>query len=76
MGIAREDQARVFERFYKTDRARASGGAGLGLAIAKHTVQAMGGRIWAESEEGRGSTFFIALPAPAEGEVQRPTPPS
>ena len=62
MGIARADQARVFERFYKTDRARASGGSGLGLAIAKHTVQAIGGRVWAESEEGKGSTFFIALP--------------
>lgn len=64
MGIAPEDQARIFERFYKTDRARASGGAGLGLAIAKHTVQAVGGRIWAESAEGKGSTFFIALPVP------------
>lgn len=63
MGIAPEDQARIFERFYKTDRARASVGAGLGLAIVKHTVQAMGGRIWAESAEGKGSTFFIALPA-------------
>ena len=61
-GIAVEDQARIFERFYKTDRARASGGAGLGLAIAKHSVQGMGGRIWAESEEGKGSTFLIALP--------------
>jgi len=63
MGIAPEDQARIFERFYKTDRARASDGAGLGLAIVKHTVQAMGGRIWAESAEGKGSTFCIALPA-------------
>jgi signal transduction histidine kinase len=62
MGIPAEDQARIFERFYKTDRARASSGTGLGLAIAKHTVQAMGGRIWAESVEGKGSTFFIALP--------------
>jgi two-component system phosphate regulon sensor histidine kinase PhoR len=62
-GIAVQDQARIFERFYKTDRARASGGAGLGLAIAKHSVQGMGGRIWAESEEGKGSTFLIALPA-------------
>jgi two-component system phosphate regulon sensor histidine kinase PhoR len=66
MGIAPEDQTRIFERFYKTDRARASGGAGLGLAIAKHTVQAMGGRIWAESVEGKGSTFFIALPLAGE----------
>ena len=63
IGIAAEDRARVFERFYKTDRARSSGGAGLGLAIAKHAVLSVGGRIWAESEEGKGSTFFIALPA-------------
>jgi two-component system phosphate regulon sensor histidine kinase PhoR len=61
-GIAAEDQARVFERFYKADRARATGGAGLGLAIAKHTVLAMGGRIWVESTEGKGATFVIALP--------------
>lgn len=72
MGIAREDQARVFERFYKTDRARSSGGSGLGLAIAKHTVQAMGGRIWAESEEGKGSTFFIALPSAAGSDAPNP----
>jgi len=62
-GIAAEDRTRVFERFYKTDRARTSAGAGLGLAIVKHTVLAMHGRIWVESIEGRGSTFFIALPA-------------
>ncbi len=62
VGIPAEDLPRIFERFYKVDRARASGGTGLGLAIAKHIVQAHSGRIWAESVEGRGSTFYFTLP--------------
>ncbi len=62
VGIPSEDLPRVFERFYKADRARSSGGTGLGLAIAKHIVQDHGGRIWAESIEGQGSTFFFSLP--------------
>ncbi len=61
VGIAPEDLPRIFERFYKARGSR-SGGAGLGLAIAKHIVQAHGGRIWAESAEGQGSTFYVALP--------------
>lgn len=62
VGIPSEDLDRIFERFYKADRSRSSGGTGLGLAIAKHIVQAHGGRIWAQSAEGRGSTFFFTLP--------------
>jgi two-component system phosphate regulon sensor histidine kinase PhoR len=62
VGISREDLPRIFERFYKADRARSGEGAGLGLAIAKHVVQSHGGNIWVESEEGKGSTFFFTLP--------------
>jgi two-component system phosphate regulon sensor histidine kinase PhoR len=63
IGIPRGSQARVFERFYKVDRARVrGGGTGLGLAIARHVIEGHGGRIWVVSDEGRGSTFSFALP--------------
>ncbi|MCC7162202.1 MAG: PAS domain-containing sensor histidine kinase [Anaerolineae bacterium] len=67
-GIPREDLPRIFERFYKVDRARtrAQGelrGTGLGLAVAKHMVEAHGGKIWAESVQGKGSTFYFTLPS-------------
>jgi two-component system phosphate regulon sensor histidine kinase PhoR len=62
IGIPEEDLPRVFERFYKGDKARAGGGTGMGLAIAKHVIQAHGGTIWVQSEEGKGSTFAFSLP--------------
>lgn len=64
VGIPVADHARVFERFYKVDRARQRGlgGTGLGLAIARHIVEAHGGRLWLESTEGNGSTFSFSLP--------------
>lgn len=62
VGIPADDLPRIFERFYKADRARTGGGTGLGLAITRHMVEAHGGRIWAESVEGRGSTFSFTLP--------------
>jgi two-component system phosphate regulon sensor histidine kinase PhoR len=61
-GIPREEQKRIFERFYKADRARSGGGTGLGLAIARHIVEGHGGRIWVESEAGQGATFRFTVP--------------
>jgi two-component system, OmpR family, phosphate regulon sensor histidine kinase PhoR len=64
IGIPTQDLPRIFERFYKVDRSRTrnAGGTGLGLAIAKHLVEGHGGRLWADSAEGRGSTFSFTLP--------------
>jgi two-component system phosphate regulon sensor histidine kinase PhoR len=66
VGIPAQDLPRIFERFYKADQARSGGGTGLGLAIAKHVVQGHGGRIWSESVEGQGSTFYFTLPVAVE----------
>ncbi len=64
IGIPSQELPRIFERFYKVDRSRNrnAGGTGLGLAIAKHLIEGHGGRLWAASEEGRGSTFYFTLP--------------
>lgn len=62
VGIAPEDLPHLFDRFYRADRARSGDGAGLGLAIAKWAVGLHGGRLWVESELGKGSTFSLWLP--------------
>ena len=64
MGIGKEDLTHIFERFYRVDDAFTRGirGAGLGLAIAKYIIESHGGKIWAESELGKGSTFSFTLP--------------
>ncbi len=64
-GIPPESLDRVFERFYRVDKARSrdQGGTGLGLSIVKHIVQAHGGEVWVKSELGKGATFFFTLPA-------------
>jgi two-component system phosphate regulon sensor histidine kinase PhoR len=73
VGIPAEALSRIFERFYKVDQARVRGrgGTGLGLSIARHVVESHGGKIWAESVEGHGSTFFFTIPcAPARPQAR------
>ena len=62
IGIPVNEISRIFERFYKVNKARDDEGTGLGLAISRHIVSAHGGKIWVESVEGEGSTFFFTLP--------------
>ena len=61
-GIPKDEQRRVFERFYKADRARSRGGTGLGLAIARHIVEGHGGQISVKSTPGQGATFCFTVP--------------
>jgi two-component system phosphate regulon sensor histidine kinase PhoR len=62
IGIPSDDVPRIFERFYRVDKSRTGSGTGLGLSIARHIIEAHDGRIWADSIEGQGSTFFFTIP--------------
>ncbi|CAM2964690.1 cell wall metabolism sensor histidine kinase WalK [Latilactobacillus sakei] len=64
LGIPRKDLGKIFDRFYRVDKARSrkQGGTGLGLAISKEVIEAHNGRVWVDSQEGKGSTFYISLP--------------
>jgi two-component system sensor histidine kinase SenX3 len=75
-GIPKAEQGRIFERFYRVDaaRSRATGGTGLGLAIVKHICANHGGEVTVWSEEGRGSTFTMRLPAAPSGGPPSPLP--
>ena len=66
IGIAAEDQVRLFEKFYRIKRRETGNvqGTGLGLALVKSIIERHGGRVWVESELNKGSTFYIALPLP------------
>ena len=69
-GISAEDLPHLFERFYRSKEARSAEGIGLGLYITGVLVEAHGGRIWVDSEVGKGSTFYFTLPIAREGDDQ------
>jgi signal transduction histidine kinase len=70
-GIAPADQGKIFEEFQQADNSatKRKGGTGLGLSIAKRIIEMHGGRIWVESDLGKGSTFAFAIPARVERQV-------
>ncbi|GKS81149.1 PAS domain-containing sensor histidine kinase [Ligilactobacillus pabuli] len=72
LGIPKKDLNRIFDRFFRVDKARsrAQGGTGLGLAISREVIEMHHGRIWVESVEGKGSTFYISLPYEEYGEEE------
>jgi len=72
VGIKKEDQEKIFERFYQVDSSltRQVGGTGLGLAISKVIIELHGGRIWVESTLNKGSTFHFLLPRIRERKIE------
>ncbi len=78
IGIAPDDQKKLFQKFFRADNSstREAGGTGLGLVIAKTTVELLGGTIWVESETNRGSRFYFTLPLSPETAMAQATPPA
>ena len=76
IGIAREDQARIFESFQQSARAKSEEGTGLGLTLSRRFVELHGGRVWVESEVGSGSTFGFTIPIRQDTREARPTAPT
>jgi signal transduction histidine kinase len=74
LGIPPDEQARIFEKFYRLDpnMTRGVGGTGLGLYICNELVNRMGGHIWVDSSEGKGSTFLLSLPTEPKGSARQP----
>lgn len=72
LGISKSDAERLFERFYRVDKARSreQGGSGLGLAISKEVIELHGGQIWVESVEGKGSNFSFTLPSTSFDDIE------
>lgn len=73
IGISADDLGHIFQKFYRADNSdtRTIGGTGLGLYLVKQRVEAMGGRIWAESAFGEGSTFYVSLPRLSHDEYEK-----
>lgn len=73
IGISPDDLKHVFQKFYRADNSqtRTVGGTGLGLYLVKQRVEAMGGKVWAESSFGEGSTFYLSFPRITAEEYQR-----
>jgi signal transduction histidine kinase len=73
-GISKSDQGKLFQEFQQADNSitRAKGGTGLGLAISKRIIEMHGGKIWVESQVGKGSTFFVTLPVQVREQAKPP----
>ena len=73
IGISADDLMHVFQKFYRADNSdtRTIGGTGLGLYIVKQRTEAMGGKVWAESAFGEGSTFYVSLPRLSDSEYEK-----
>lgn len=73
IGIPSDDLGHIFQKFYRVDNSqtRQIGGTGLGLYLVKRRAEAMGGRVWAESDFGHGSVFYVSLPRITESEYEK-----